>query len=98
MYGNRDLAAYEEGRRDLEKITRRFKAVPGPKIKKQQHVLLHSGGENEAGNSNSGLVNGNDDSRNNEPPVKGLDAIPKPVAKAYLERLAAELLEKAAAL
>ena len=88
VYGNRDLAAYEEGRRDLEKIARRFKTVPGSKVKK---TILNG----TDGVSSESAVNGE---RNDDPPVKGLDAIPKPVAKAYLERLAAELLEKAAQL
>ena len=28
VYGNRDIQAYEEGRKDVEKIVRRFKKIP----------------------------------------------------------------------
>ncbi|KAF2129601.1 LCM-domain-containing protein [Dothidotthia symphoricarpi CBS 119687] len=33
VYGNRDLQAYENGRRDVEKITRAFREVPGDMAK-----------------------------------------------------------------
>lgn len=89
VYGNRDLAAYEEGRRDIEKIVRRFKTVPAPKTKKPSPDDMNG--------STSGTNGANCDLKE-QPPVKGLDSIPKDVAKAYMERLAAEILEKAAAL
>jgi tRNA wybutosine-synthesizing protein 4 len=97
VYGNRDLAAYEEGRRDVEKIVRRFKVVPGSKnaatATSRKHVVeepngsITSGGEvSVKGKEKEGVA------------VRGIDGIPKDVAKAYLERLAGEILEKAAAL
>lgn len=70
MYGNRDLAAYEEGRRDIEKIVRRFGGCAKSKNK---------GNGNEEQADVAGTV----------------EEMPKDVAKAYLERLGTELLERA---
>ncbi|KPI36043.1 tRNA wybutosine-synthesizing protein 4 [Cyphellophora attinorum] len=89
VYGNRDLGAFEEGRRDLEKITQRFKIAPGSKVKKAAH-------KDDDEKVNGQVINGDSQSTAE---VKALNpAIPKAVAKAYLERLAAELLEKASSL
>lgn len=149
VYGNRDLAAYEEGRRDIEKIVRRFKTVPAPKVKpakkprKEPAVAAREGQNGEIVNSSSpstaptmaqtseaangdhvvcagdkeeaaSAANGDhpledrqdrqDQQEDEQPPpppqipIKGIEQMPKNIAKAYLERLAAEILEKAAAL
>ncbi|KIX08354.1 uncharacterized protein Z518_03010 [Rhinocladiella mackenziei CBS 650.93] len=76
VYGNRDLAAYEDARRDLDKIVRRFTA-----ISVKQKV---NGDNSSASTTTQGDV-----------PVDIHESIPKPIAKAYLERLADELKEKA---
>ena len=68
VYGNRDLSAYEEGRRDLEKIVKRFSGAKGK-------------------GRAAGEVEG-------EVEVE----MPKDIAKAYMERLGQEILERAAAL
>jgi tRNA wybutosine-synthesizing protein 4 len=70
VYGNRDLAAYEDGRRDVDRIVRRF-----------------TGGNNHT-------VNGSSDF-SADPHLLPDAAIPKAVTRAYLERLADELRERA---
>ena len=74
VYGNRDLAAYEDGRRDVEKIVRRFVGSSISKLNQKDDVEAQVGAE--------------------EP----REAMPKEIAKAYLERLGREILEKAEAL
>jgi hypothetical protein len=91
VYGNRDLAAYEDGRRDIEKIIHRFKraarkeATTGGKMGGMDGVnggtKLEAGGVERA--SDGGL------------PFRVLEKIPPEITKAYLERLAGELLQKA---
>lgn len=41
VYGNRDLAAYEDGRRDIEKMTARFTDVPRDMAKAYLERLAH---------------------------------------------------------
>jgi len=86
VYGNRDLAAYEDGRRDVEKIVKRFltasKATP----------QVATGGESTSTDTTED-VEAKKATRINA----GLDTstIPKDIIKAYLERLARELQERA---
>ncbi|ETN42197.1 uncharacterized protein HMPREF1541_04138 [Cyphellophora europaea CBS 101466] len=95
VYGNRDLAAYEEGRRDIEKMVRRFKTVPAPKTKPKRPSAAAA-----AAAAEPAILPAEEKEGMNGSAARGvgLDSIPKDVAKAYLERLAAEILERAAAL
>ncbi|OQV06893.1 Galactose oxidase, central domain-containing protein isoform 1 [Cladophialophora immunda] len=108
VYGNRDLAAYEDGRRDLEKIVRRFLKVDHDD---------HDGGGGGGGGGDSTLKpqdahedgNGNGKSKGKGKgkgkilqPATGsaegaldMGIIPKDIVRAYLGRLADELREKA---
>ncbi|KIV93932.1 hypothetical protein, variant 1 [Exophiala mesophila] len=97
VYGNRDLAAYEDGRRDLEKIVRRFVSKSG---------ASHTGAANLKQNAEptaSSVVNGAHDKDTIATTASPTDSdqvilsgeIPKSIAKAYLERLADELRERA---
>lgn len=70
VYGNRDLAAYEDGRRDVDKMVRRFL---GP----------------------TGAEDGGLDPPDASATSTSTSAIPKPIARAYLERLADELRDRA---
>ncbi|KAK6384447.1 tRNA methyltransferase ppm2 [Exophiala oligosperma] len=84
VYGNRDLAAYEDGRRDLEKIVRRF-------ISTNTQSKNHNQSSAAVDTPDATAANGRPGS-----PESGLaENIPKPMAKAYLERLADELRERA---
>ncbi len=76
IYGNRDLAAYENGRRDVEKIVGRFLATTPTKA-------------NGDASKTTGAVD------TNEPAELEMNSIPKDIVKAYLERLAGELQERA---
>ncbi|EXJ95824.1 hypothetical protein A1O1_00948 [Capronia coronata CBS 617.96] len=84
VYGNRDLAAYEDGRRDVDKIVRRFLSTSNnnPKSDASHSAETHSASRN---------GNGDTDDRQCEIP----EGIPKAIAKAYLERLADELRDRA---
>ena len=83
VYGNRDLAAYEDGRRNVDKIVRRFLATSSQK-------------PNGATNSAAEAANGDDASKVDPKSVElDMDSIPKDIVKAYLERLACELQERA---
>lgn len=105
VYGNRDLAAYEDGRRDLDKILRRFiihhtnaKATNGAAASKTTTASTDGDHQNIVAGPGSGVANGQQPTNNDallEPATKLLEAIPKPIAKAYLERLADELRERA---
>ncbi|RMZ80227.1 hypothetical protein DV738_g2770, partial [Chaetothyriales sp. CBS 135597] len=75
VYGNRDLMAYEEGRRDVDKIVKR-------------QITCTRIAEAPTGEEENGTDAGNDTGK----------GVPRAIAKAYLERLASELLERAAAL
>jgi hypothetical protein len=76
VYGNRDLAAYEDGRRDIEKIVRRF---------------LTSTASTGGGDKTDPSLTTPDGSTFDD----GDGLLPKVITKAYLERLADELREKA---
>lgn len=89
MYGNRDLAAYEDGRRDVERLVRRFvvaAATKGSKGMKQEKDGDEGAAREETGTTGEG-AGGEEDG-----------IMPKELAKAYLERLAGELRERAEAL
>ncbi|KIY04171.1 uncharacterized protein Z520_00863 [Fonsecaea multimorphosa CBS 102226] len=84
VYGNRDLAAYEDGRRDVERIVRRFLKVDtaeGP----ESSSGTGTGTATETETSTGGT------------PTTGLDTgvIPRDIVRAYLERLADELRQRA---
>ncbi|KAJ9496531.1 tRNA methyltransferase ppm2 [Exophiala xenobiotica] len=104
VYGNRDLAAYEDGRRDLDKIFRRF----------THHTSTNANATNTASKTTAaasttddddqintvagngpGAPDGQANNKNALPELGLLEGIPKPIAKAYLERLADELRERA---
>lgn len=96
VYGNRDLAAYEDGRRDLEKIVRRFTSKggasnTGPAISRlnAEPTSTSVNGTTEAGTATT--VSSPPDSDH----VVLSGEIPKSIARAYLERLADELRERA---
>lgn len=76
VYGNRDLGAYEDGRRDVDRIVRRF--LTGPAHGKGDGGAVQREGEGEG-----------------EGDMMNVNVIPKDIAKAYLERLADELRERA---
>ena len=90
VYGNRDLAAYEEGRRDLDRIFKRFTSS------------FSSSGQR--GNTNAeATVNDTDANAEAGHQSKGktqyaTSAIPRDIAKAYLERLVDEIRLRAEAL
>jgi len=73
VYGNRDFAAYEDGRRDVERIVQRFLRVPKASNVQDQSEDLENGVTSMTMDA----------------------AIPKVIAKAYLERLACELMQRA---
>jgi tRNA wybutosine-synthesizing protein 4 len=130
VYGNRDLAAYEEGRRDVDRIVRRFVRMPAPKVKpaakaktgreqdpakgKEREVVngepahkettIQNGtseiAAEEGAATEKSTINGNpgDGEEPSAIPIKGIESMPKDLAKAYLQRLAAEVLERAAEL
>ncbi|EHY52861.1 tRNA methyltransferase ppm2 [Exophiala dermatitidis] len=89
VYGNRDLAAYEDGRRDIDRIVRRFLAsAPHPTSQPNANA-----------NTNAQF---NTDTTTDPETTTGKDVeidvdvdIPKAITKAYLERLADELRERA---
>jgi len=126
VYGNRDLAAYEDGRRDLEKIIRRF--VVSSSSSSSNNAQTNSKSNHppkrsqEKGNTSSQSPTQsplsspapapssaedkanpapNVDSRIKDPAAADEEAhfltegIPKTLTKAYLERLADELRERA---
>ncbi|KAL2438331.1 tRNA wybutosine-synthesizing protein 4 [Exophiala dermatitidis] len=98
VYGNRDLAAYEDGRRDIDRIVRRFLASPAP----PPPTTTAAGKGNLNGQSNSD-PSGSGPGPGPEPGAttdNGIDVevdvdIPKAITKAYLERLADELRDRA---
>jgi hypothetical protein len=102
VYGNRDLAAYEDGRRDLDKIFRRFthhtnanatntasKTTAAASTTDDDHQINTMAGHG------PGAPDGQVNTKNALPEPGLLEGIPKPIAKAYLERLADELRERA---
>lgn len=98
VYGNRDLAAYEDGRRDVDRIVRRFVASAG-ELPKPQRPPQHHRDANEKGESDDGHT-GPATAAVAATVERDLDfpsgsTIPKAIVRAYLERLAAELREKA---
>jgi tRNA wybutosine-synthesizing protein 4 len=113
VYGNRDLTAYEDGRRDIERMVKRFD-TSGTSVAKGNKPFK----SNQAGNANGDLLGptatvtseastasatpselaAQNDVQAEIEVEAGLQGMPKDIAKAYLERLAQELLEKAAAL
>ncbi|KAK4943096.1 tRNA methyltransferase ppm2 [Elasticomyces elasticus] len=84
VYGNRDLAAYEDGRRDLDRIVRRF-------------LSTNSSPANQGTqNGNSTVTESEGSAAISDTQDHGLQAgIPKAIAKAYIERLVDELRERA---
>ncbi|RMZ88369.1 hypothetical protein DV736_g4403, partial [Chaetothyriales sp. CBS 134916] len=133
VYGNRDLMAYEEGRRDLDKMVKRFKVIKerepdGPKTERTKQQKDENGENQDSPSPSPGQEADEKEEAPltrqitctrikppagqclNEAEEKGMstssncpapDAIPgvtRAIAKAYLERLASELLERAAAL
>lgn len=113
VYGNRDLAAYEDGRRDVEKIVRRF--VTATAAATSSRSRPNGGGENGDTASGDRKKKGDEKLANDESipstttttttssssagtepkPELDMGSIPKDVVKAYLERLASELQERA---
>ena len=81
VYGNRDLAAYEDGRRDVDKILRRFLATSS----KSTSDNIRSKEDDDAAAASTCTAD----------PQLDMDSIPKDIIKAYLERLAGELQERA---
>lgn len=104
VYGNRDLAAYEDGRRDIQKIINRFKGnTKGGNTKKQKKVKedINGNGDDGVHVQSDQQANGAGGLNHRESTEKNgfvLDNIDREVARAYLMRLARELEEKAAAL
>lgn len=110
VYGNRDLAAYEEGRRDLEKIINRFKGnTKGGKSKNERRPrdAIDRVNGDDKGNAHHDVevqsdqqVDGRSEPAREVQPSNGvvLENIDREVSRAYLLRLARELEEKAAAL
>ena len=82
VYGNRDLGAYGEGRRDVERIVRRFTGGSGNGKGKQ-----NDGEGEERGAAAMEECSAGD--------LEGVNEMPKDLAKAYLQRLGSELLERA---
>jgi tRNA wybutosine-synthesizing protein 4 len=89
VYGNRDLAAYEDGRRDIDKIVRRFQTT-SPPAPKQKGRGKGNGGEPTAADTAAA-----DTGESREVVGPDMGTIPRDMVKAYLERLAGELLERA---
>ncbi|EXJ84388.1 hypothetical protein A1O3_05055 [Capronia epimyces CBS 606.96] len=79
VYGNRDLAAYEDGRRDIDKIVRRFLSTSAKGDAQSPETRAAAGDGNGAGHGRHGIP----------------EAIPKAITKAYLDRLADELRDRA---
>ena len=86
------MAAYEDGRRDVDRIVRRFVsqgAVHGSGGKNADAVAADEAGPDGGGGSGEGGGGGGAEMGEIQ------DGIPKAIAKAYLERLADELRERA---
>ncbi|ETI21564.1 hypothetical protein G647_07911 [Cladophialophora carrionii CBS 160.54] len=95
VYGNRDLAAYEDGRRDVDKIVRRFQMASKPKEKnKEKEKGMEKSTDAETGPSQT-LASASAIGKSDDDGGLDMGAIPRDMAKAYLERLAGELLERA---
>lgn len=129
VYGNRDLAAYEDGRRDLDKIVRRFisnatattstnnsKWNSNPTAAKPEAKPPTANGQQENGTTTAATqppsrgadgeeqnqtaasppqANTYTDTNDNGDECLFAEGIPKALTKAYLERLADELRERA---
>jgi tRNA wybutosine-synthesizing protein 4 len=127
VYGNRDLMGYEEGRRDVEKIVRRFRVESvgkgdeeregngetGEGLRRRERRRgkgKERGGEkngNGNGNGDDGHGSGRDGNEAHEETdtesqknkdMNKKQGVPRDIAKAYLERLGRELLDRAEAL
>jgi len=97
VYGNRDLMPYEEGRRDIDKIVRRFlisssSAGVGPESTKKKRAKAAAAHEMAAQDGTDGAVMQDVDKSAG---AVVLDDIPTDVTKAYLMRLSRELAERA---
>ncbi|OAP62679.1 hypothetical protein AYL99_01906 [Fonsecaea erecta] len=102
VYGNRDLAAYEDGRRDVEKIVRRFLKADhdGEKAKSKQGQKNGNGSDNDNENENANGkraqgVSGPEEGAGSGATGLEMGVIPKDIVRAYLVRLADELRDKA---
>ncbi|EXJ63507.1 uncharacterized protein A1O5_11556 [Cladophialophora psammophila CBS 110553] len=109
VYGNRDLAAYEDGRRDVERIVRRFlktdNANPDDDHTLKSHERRGKAKGKKAQDQEAPGSHAADNSAEAEAEAKsgsgglGLELdtgmIPKDIVRAYLVRLAEELKEKA---
>lgn len=111
VYGNRDLAAYEDGRRDIDRMVKRFQKIivtssftsssPPTQSKMFPGELRNGDGSN--GPKSTGGEQPQPGQTNSPPSQRPTHlqlspSIPKELSKAYLERLANELLQRAAEL
>jgi tRNA wybutosine-synthesizing protein 4 len=104
VYGNRDLAAYEDGRRDLDKIVRRFISNGnGSSRGSKPEAKIPTKGPQENGATPASftevdkvqvLESTATPSLNDDEAIFA-EGVPKALTKAYLERLADELRERA---
>lgn len=105
VYGNRDLAAYEDGRRDLDKIVRRFISNSNgtsrgskPEVKTPTPNCPQENGTSQESSTDMDKVQVSEltaTSSPNDDEAIFAEGVPKALTKAYLERLADELRERA---
>lgn len=100
VYGNRDLLAYEDGRRDIDKIVRRFTSgsTGQEKTKKKAKAAAAAAAaaaEETQGSSTTTADEAGEVREDKESSIIVLDEIPTDITKAYLIRLSQELAERA---